>query len=118
MIGAHELCVVADLTYRQVDYWTRTGHLNPTGDRFPGSGNTPRLYDHHQVALAIQLSRLTKAGIPMPRAAHVARELLDTGRCDLSPHYVLAPVHEASLTAPPLPTNVHPITTSTGDTAA
>ncbi|GAW50595.1 MULTISPECIES: MerR family transcriptional regulator [unclassified Nocardioides] len=112
MISAHDLTIVADLSYRQVDYWTRAGYLRTIDDPQPGSGYQ-RTYDDDQIALAVQMSRLTKAGIPQPRAHEVALDLLLYGRADLG-GYVLQPIHEASLTAGPLPDLVRHINQEAG----
>jgi hypothetical protein len=115
-LTAHQLTIVADLTYRQVDYWTRAGYLHPIGDPCPGSGNDPREYSDDQVALACQMSRLTKAGIPMPQARTIATDLLTYGRAELR-GYLLSPVHDADIAGDPLPDVVRHLNKS-GDTAA
>ncbi|GEP38862.1 hypothetical protein NPS01_25250 [Nocardioides psychrotolerans] len=115
MITAHDLTIVADLTYRQVDYWTRAGYLTPTGNPAPGSG-IPRKYPDDQIDLAVQMSRLTKAGIPMPQARDIAHELLEHGRARLR-GYLLFPIADVDLAGDPLPDVIRPIS-RTGDTAA
>jgi DNA-binding transcriptional MerR regulator len=115
VIGAHQLTIVADLTYRQVDHWTRAGYLRTVDDPMPGSGNH-RAYDDDQIAIAVQLSRLTKAGIPMPQALPIALDLLEHGRADLG-GYVLSPVTTTDLAGQPLHDVVRTINKS-GDNAA
>lgn len=112
MTTSHDLTIVAGLTYRQVDYWTRAGYLTPIGNPRPGHGY-PREYADDQVSLAVQMSRLTKAGIPMPQARDVAWQLLAQGYADLghlaTPHFVLMPVHHADIAGTPHPDVVRPI---------
>lgn len=82
MIGAHALTIKADLTYRQVDFWTRAGYLQPTTADITGSG-IPREYPDDQLPIAREMSRLTKAGIPAKVAHQLALDLLAEGRARL-----------------------------------
>jgi len=64
-----------DLTYRQLDYWTRTGYLKATMPK-PGSGHV-RTWSDEELAVARLVARLGRtAGIPAGRAAELARTLL------------------------------------------
>lgn len=76
-VPAMDLCVRARITYRQLDYWTRTGRLHPNEDA-PGSGN-PRTYPASEVAVACLLARIVDAGLSISPAERAARELLATG---------------------------------------
>lgn len=59
------------LTYRQLDYWTRVGHLN-ADDPTPGSGRR-RHWPQSEIAVAARMARLIAAGFTVPRAADLAR---------------------------------------------
>lgn len=63
-----------DLTYRQLDYWTRVGYLNATMPA-PGSGHV-RTWSDEELTVAQLVARLGRAGIPAGRAAELARVLL------------------------------------------
>lgn len=77
--GAHSLDVAirADISYRMLDHWTRTGRLHPIEDA-PGSGN-PRRYPPTEVAVAVLMGRLVRAGLQVKPAERHARELLQHG---------------------------------------
>ena len=63
-----------DLTYRQLDYWTRVGDLNATMPA-PGSGYV-RTWSGEELNVARLIARLGRAGILAGRAAELARVLL------------------------------------------
>lgn len=71
-VTALEIVHQAKITYRQLDYWTRTGLLVPT-NADPGSGHT-RHYPYEQLARAKALSALLRAGVNLASL----REYLDT----------------------------------------
>lgn len=72
------LCQQSGITYRQLDYWTRCGHLHPHGDATPGNG-IPRRYPAVEVDVASLAKRLIDAGFnPVPALA-LARQLVETG---------------------------------------
>jgi DNA-binding transcriptional MerR regulator len=60
------------ITYRQLDYWTRQGHLKPRQDA-PSSG-VPRKWPLAELEVARRMARLTDAGLAVERAAAFARE--------------------------------------------
>lgn len=111
--SSHQLTIVADLTYRQVDFWTRAGYLTTLDDPTPGTGH-PRAFDDDQVALAVQMSRLTKIGLPANVAAEIGTQILTTGRATADGYQIL-PTHGMG---DPIchPLNVHHINRS-GDAA-
>lgn len=90
-IGAHQLTIEADITYRQLDYWTRLGFLRPCTAPEPGSGYV-RVYPRDQIPLAREMRRVLAAGIttPMSLVHHLATELLATGSAQLG-EYTLTP---------------------------
>lgn len=61
MLSTVELCAAAGVTYRQVDYWTRTGYLVPVlGGRGSGKGRE-RWYDPDEIRVAKALRALLRA---------------------------------------------------------
>jgi len=60
------------ITYRQLDFWSRAGHLVPDNPD-PGSG-TPRTWPPQELEIARRMGKLTGAGIPPSLAAKFARE--------------------------------------------
>lgn len=63
------------MTYRQLDYWARTGVLIPSVVEARGSG-TRRLYSTSDVRKAIVIGRLLDAGISL-QTVRSALSLLD-----------------------------------------
>lgn len=57
-------CSVADITYRQLDYWARTGLVTPEIRSAEGSG-TQRLYSFRDLLLLKVIKRLIDAGISL-----------------------------------------------------
>ena len=55
-------CGAADITYRQLDYWARTGLVDPEIRAAGGSG-TQRLYSFRDILLLKVIKRLIDAGI-------------------------------------------------------
>jgi len=73
-----ELVAEADITYRQADYWTRTGLLTPIDEPTPGSGHLRR-YPDDQVDRARALATLLEAGVSLTTCRAVIDEVLATG---------------------------------------
>jgi hypothetical protein len=85
VIGAHQLTIEAGITYRQLDFWTRCGHLTTVKKPTPGSGR-PRVYPVDQVPLAREMGRLIRAGIvttPMTLVRETAVQILATGHAQV-----------------------------------
>ena len=57
-------CAAAGITYRQLDYWARTGLVSPSVRPATGSG-TQRLYGFRDVLLLKVIKRLLDAGISL-----------------------------------------------------
>ena len=55
-------CSAAGITYRQLDYWARTGLVDPTVRSATGSG-TQRLYSFKDILLLKIIKRLLDAGV-------------------------------------------------------
>lgn len=70
---AQDVCAVAGITYRQLDYWTRTGHLHASADS--GAG-----YDRLWPAGEIRVARATKALLDAGFGLAVAREISRNGK--------------------------------------
>lgn len=75
------VCILAGITYRQVDYWTRRGALRPVGD-VKGSGRI-RSYEAAEVAAAKLIARLIGAGLTFEKAV----EVVTTQRRDAGPPF-------------------------------
>lgn len=65
------------ITYRQLDYWCRTGYLHPSTAN-PGSGYQ-RSFPADEVEIARLMVLLTGAGVEAKAAARAAREGVETG---------------------------------------
>ena len=59
---APEVCRLAGITYRQLDYWARLGHLEPSIRDARGSGSQ-RLYSSDDVKKARAIAKLLHLGI-------------------------------------------------------
>ncbi len=57
-------CSAAGITYRQLDYWARTGLVEPTIRPATGSG-TQRLYSFRDILILKVIKRLIDAGISL-----------------------------------------------------
>lgn len=82
-VTSEQLRVRAGITYRQLDYWTRTGYLHAANGDTPGTGNA-RFYTVSEVAVATLMGRLTAAGITPRVAGELARDLTETGTASLA----------------------------------
>ena len=57
-------CTVAGITYRQLDYWARTGLVEPSVRDVNGSGNQ-RLYGFRDILMLKVVKRLLDAGVSL-----------------------------------------------------
>ena len=62
-----QVCALVGISYRQLDYWARTGLLRPSIADARGSG-TQRLYAYTDVVELKVIKRLLDAGISLQRA--------------------------------------------------
>jgi len=62
-----QVCTLVGITYRQLDYWARTGLLRPSIADARGSG-TQRRYSYHDVLELKVIKRLLDGGISLQRA--------------------------------------------------
>lgn len=72
-----EFVRLAGITYRQMDYWSRTGRLKhaplPLAECDGGSSGYNREWTLAEVGVARTMGRLVAAGLPLEKAHTVAR---------------------------------------------
>ncbi|MDA8268370.1 MAG: MerR family transcriptional regulator [Actinomycetota bacterium] len=73
-----QVCTLVGITYRQLDYWARTGLLRPSVADARGSG-TQRLYSYRDLVELKVVKQLIDAGVSLQRA----RKAIDCLRDDL-----------------------------------
>jgi DNA-binding transcriptional MerR regulator len=61
---ATEVCRLAGITYRQLDYWARQGYVTPSVRKAAGSG-TNRLYSLEDLDHVRALAKLRALGLPL-----------------------------------------------------
>ena len=76
-------CNAAGITYRQLDYWARTGLVEPTVRGASGSG-TQRLYSYRDILLLKVIKRLLDAGISLQQIRTAVHHLRARGTDDLT----------------------------------
>ena len=77
-----QVCSIVGITYRQLDYWARTGLLHPSISEAKGSGSQ-RLYSYRDLVQLKVIKRLLDSGISL-RAARKAIECLRSTGEDLA----------------------------------
>jgi DNA-binding transcriptional MerR regulator len=78
-----QVCKLVGITYRQLDYWARTGLLRPSIADARGSG-TQRRYSYHDVLELKVIKQLIDAGISLQRSRRAAECLRDGFGGDLA----------------------------------
>src|SRR5688500_9120806 len=73
-----QTCKIVDITYRQLDYWTRTGLVVPSLQEAKGSG-TQRLYSFNDLLQLKVIKSLTDAGASLQKV----RQAIDYVRDEL-----------------------------------
>ena len=73
------VCKLVGITYRQLDYWARTGLVNPSVRKAGGSG-TQRLYSFDDIVQLRVVKRLVDTGVSLQRVRLAIDELRDRGR--------------------------------------
>ncbi len=73
-----QACKIVDITYRQLDYWTRTGLVRPSVQPAKGSG-TQRLYSFNDLLQLKVIKSLTDAGASLQKV----RQAIEYVRSDL-----------------------------------
>jgi DNA-binding transcriptional MerR regulator len=76
-------CSAAGITYRQLDYWARTGLVEPSVREASGSG-TQRLYSFRDILVLKIVKKLLDAGISLQNIRTAIASLRDRGVADLA----------------------------------
>lgn len=77
------VCQIAGITYRQLDYWTRTGLVESSVSSAAGSG-TQRLYSFRDILIIKIIGQLLKAGISLQNVRKALAQLADRDVSDLA----------------------------------
>jgi DNA-binding transcriptional MerR regulator len=77
------VCAAAGITYRQLDYWARTGLVEPSIRGASGSG-TQRLYSFRDVLVLKIVKRLLDTGVSLQQIRTAVQHLRDRGTDDLA----------------------------------
>src|SRR5580704_3069003 len=78
-----QVCAVVGITYRQLDYWARTGLLRPSIADARGSG-TQRRYSYTDLLELKVIKQLLDAGISLQRARRAVECLREGLGADLA----------------------------------
>jgi DNA-binding transcriptional MerR regulator len=70
---------IVGITYRQLDYWARTGLVSPSVRKAEGSGSQ-RLYSFEDIVRLRVIKRLLDAGVNLERIRAALEELTRQGR--------------------------------------
>jgi DNA-binding transcriptional MerR regulator len=73
-----KVCSIVGITYRQLDYWTRTNLVRASISGAKGSG-TQRLYSYRDLLELKVIKRLLDAGISLQQARKALEALRETG---------------------------------------
>ncbi len=76
-------CKAAGITYRQLDYWARTGLIEPSVRSATGSG-TQRLYGFRDILVLKVVKRLLDTGVSLQQIRVAIQHLRDRGVEDLA----------------------------------
>jgi DNA-binding transcriptional MerR regulator len=76
-------CNAAGITYRQLDYWARTGLVEPSIRSAAGSGSQ-RLYSFRDILVLRIVKRLIDTGVSLPNIRAAVQHLADRGDRDLA----------------------------------
>ena len=79
---APQVCKIVGITYRQLDYWARTGLMRPSLQAAHGSGSQ-RLYSFQDIVQLRVVKRLLDAGMSLKRireAMDILKAQLDSDR--------------------------------------
>jgi DNA-binding transcriptional MerR regulator len=76
-------CAAAGITYRQLDYWARTGLVEPSVRAAHGSGSQ-RLYSFRDICVLKVVKRLLDTGISLQQIRAAVIHLRDRGADDLA----------------------------------
>ena len=76
-------CAAAGITYRQLDYWARTGLVEPSVRAARGSGSQ-RLYGFRDILVLKVVKKLLDTGISLQQIRAAVTHLRDRGTDDLA----------------------------------
>ncbi|MQA01296.1 MAG: MerR family transcriptional regulator [Streptosporangiales bacterium] len=76
-------CSAAGISYRQLDYWARTGLVQPTVRTATGSGSQ-RLYGFRDIVVLKVIKRLLDAGVSLQQIRSAVEHLREQGIDHLS----------------------------------
>lgn len=76
-------CAAAGITYRQLDYWARTGLLQPSVRAARGSGSQ-RLYSFKDILVLKIVKKLLDTGVSLQQVRSAVVQLQDRGVDDLA----------------------------------
>ncbi|MHB2023124.1 MAG: MerR family transcriptional regulator [Mycobacteriales bacterium] len=76
-------CRAAGITYRQLDYWARTGLVEPSVRPAHGSGSQ-RLYSFRDILVLRVVNGLLQAGVSLPNIRRAVAQLRERGSADLA----------------------------------
>ena len=76
-------CNAAGITYRQLDYWARTGLVEPSVREASGSG-TQRLYSFRDILVLKVVKKLLDAGVSLPNIRTAITSLGQRGAHELA----------------------------------
>jgi DNA-binding transcriptional MerR regulator len=76
-------CAAAGITYRQLDYWARTGLVEPSVRAAQGSGSA-RLYSFRDILVLKVVKRLLDTGISLQQIRAAVTHLRSRGTSDLA----------------------------------
>ena len=76
-------CSAAGITYRQLDYWARTGLVEPSIRTATGSGSQ-RLYSFQDILRLRIVKRLIDTGLSLPNIRAAIKHLDERGDADLA----------------------------------
>jgi len=76
-------CSAAGITYRQLDYWARTGLVEPSVRPAHGSG-TQRLYSFRDILMLKVVKRLLDTGVSLQNIRAAVLHLRERGVADLT----------------------------------
>ncbi len=84
-----QVCKIVGITYRQLDYWARTGLLRPSLTDASGSGSQ-RLYAYSDVVELKVIKQLLDAGVNLQKARRAIACLRESGEDLATASLVLA----------------------------
>ncbi len=84
-----QVCAIAGITYRQLDYWARTDLLRPSISEARGSG-TQRRYSYRDLLELKVIKRLLDAGLSLQSARRAIEVLRNSGGDLASANLVLS----------------------------